>query len=173
MPQVLTCSYPRSQVTAGSLDGSPRSHTRYMRSLYKVSTQTTQDPGDRWTVLRPPGHHMASWPLGSLGCGSQPGLRRLSLPVAISISLCVSLRVYLSFSALPASVSLLHCLLFTYLFMAALNLHCCEQGLLSSCGEWASHCGGISRAQGVQELQHTGLVAPSTKDRTCVLCIGR
>lgn len=45
-PQVLTCSYPRSQVTAGGLDGCPRSHTGYMGSLYKVSTQATQDPGD-------------------------------------------------------------------------------------------------------------------------------
>ena len=41
---------------------------------------------------------------------------------------------------------------FTYLFLATLGLHCCtqafsscgQQGLLSSCREWASHCGGFS-----------------------------
>ena len=142
MPKVLTGLYCRSQVITGGLDGSLRSHMGYMGSLYKVSTQTTQDPGDTGTVMRPLGHHMAAWPLGSLGCGSQSGLRRLSLPVTISTSLGVSLMVYHSSSALPASVSLLLCLLFTYLFMAALSLHCCEQGLLSSCSERASHCGG-------------------------------
>ena len=42
---------------------------------------------------------------------------------------------------------------FTYLFLATPGLHCCtqafsscgQQGLLSSCREWASHCGGVSR----------------------------
>ena len=39
-----------------------------------------------------------------------------------------------------------------YLFLVTLGLHCCkgtfsscsEWGLLSSCGAWASHCGGFS-----------------------------
>ena len=51
--------------------------------------------------------------------------------------------------------------LFIYLFLAVLGRHCCERafpscgelGLLSSCGAWASHCGGFSgcraQAQGV------------------------
>ena len=38
------------------------------------------------------------------------------------------------------------------MFLAVLGLHCCvwafpsccEQGLLSSCGAWVSHCGGFS-----------------------------
>ena len=31
-----------------------------------------------------------------------------------------------------------------YLFMAALNLHCCELGQLSSCSARAAHCAGFS-----------------------------
>ena len=60
-----------------------------------------------------------------------------------------------------------------YLCLAALGLHCCtrafssynEQGLLSSCGAWASHCGGFfcfrAQALGVwaQWLWCAGLVA--------------
>ena len=42
-----------------------------------------------------------------------------------------------------------------YLFLVALGLGCCaqafsscgEQGLLSSCGAWASHCGGFLVAE--------------------------
>ena len=88
-----------------------------------------------------------------------------------------------------------------YLFLAVLGLHCCwwafsscsEQGLRSSCGARASHCGGFScfRAQALgpvgsvvakHRLSSCGnrsLVAPwpvgssQTRDQTRVSCIGR
>ena len=50
-------------------------------------------------------------------------------------------------------VFLLHIyILFIYLFLAALSLHCCtqafsscsERGLTLCCSVWASHCGGFS-----------------------------
>ena len=51
------------------------------------------------------------------------------------------------------------------LFLAPLGLHCharalascCERGLLSSCGAWASHCGGFSCCR-ASALGHTGSV---------------
>ena len=56
-----------------------------------------------------------------------------------------------------------------YLFLATLVLRCCwkawafssccKQGLLCSCGVWASHCDGFScwlRRSGVVALQHVG-----------------
>ena len=55
------------------------------------------------------------------------------------------------------------------LFLAALSLRCCawafsncgEQGLLSSCGVGASHCGGLSRCKArAQYSWHTGVGAP-------------
>ena len=81
---------------------------------------------------------------------------------------------------------------FIYLFLAALGLHCCTQAF-SSCGERrllvavrrlllavaslvAEH---ELQARGLQQLWHTGLVAPQhvgsswTRDRNCVPCIGR
>ena len=62
---------------------------------------------------------------------------------------------------------------------------CGEQGLLSSCGVWASHCGDFilqstgSRGCRLQYLWHVDLVAPQhvesywTWDWTRVPCIGR
>ena len=92
-----------------------------------------------------------------------------------------------------------------YLFMTVLDLHCCEdffstcseQGLLSRCGAYGSHCHSFSpcehKLQGsqaqqlplpdsrawAQYLRHRSLVAPGyvassrIKDQTCVSCIGR
>ena len=84
-------------------------------------------------------------------------------------------------------------MLFVCLCSAALSLCCCtrafsgfgEQGLLSSCGEWAAHrgaplvAGHRLRVRGLQGLWHVGSVAlwhvesSHTKDQTCVPCIGR
>ena len=67
---------------------------------------------------------------------------------------------------------------FTYLFLAALGLHCCtsfcfvlfcfvlfssysKQGLLSSCSAWASHYGGFSCC-GAQALECMGFRSYST-----------
>ena len=85
-------------------------------------------------------------------------------------------------------------LTFIYLFLATVGLccytwafsSCSKQGLLSSCGARASHCGGFSCC-GAQALGHvgsvvvgcTGLVAlwhvkfSQTRGRTHVPCIGR
>ena len=50
-----------------------------------------------------------------------------------------------------------------YLLLIALGLCCCAQAL-SSCGSWASHCGGFSpcgvQALGLQGFSSCGLVAP-------------
>ena len=77
---------------------------------------------------------------------------------------------------------------FICFFLAPLGLCCCvrvfsscgEQGLPSSCGVPASHCGGFSCCGArPQWLWPMGLVAPQhvecsqTRDRTCVFCIGR
>ena len=72
--------------------------------------------------------------------------------------------------------------LFIYLCLTALGLCCCVQAL-SSCGPWASHCGGFSRcgaqALGLEGFRSCGLVAPvhvdpsQTRDWTCVPCIVR
>ena len=84
---------------------------------------------------------------------------------------------------------------FTYLysFLAILSLCCCTQvfpgsgkrGLLSSCGEWASHrrgffcCWAWAPGTWAQLLWHMGLVAgwhvesSRTRGRTRVPCIGR
>ena len=53
---------------------------------------------------------------------------------------------------------------FIYLLcLTALGLCCCVQSL-SSCGPWASHCGGFSRcgiqALGLEGFSSCGLVAP-------------
>ena len=80
--------------------------------------------------------------------------------------------------------------IYIYLLLAVLCLCCCEWGLLSSCGVWASHSCGFSccrvwalRRMGsvvvVPGLQNTGLVAlwnvgsSQKRERTCVSCIGR
>ena len=54
-----------------------------------------------------------------------------------------------------------------------------ELGLLSSCGVWVSHAGGVSCC-GEQALGARASVAAlwhvetsQTRDQTCVLCIGR
>ena len=81
-----------------------------------------------------------------------------------------------------------------YLFLTLLTLHCSTQafstcgeqgGLLSTCSAQPSHCDGFSccaaQALGhrLQQLWHTGLVAPQhvgssqTRDQTCVPCTGR
>ena len=45
---------------------------------------------------------------------------------------------------------------------------CGERGLLSSCGVWASHCGGLSlqsmgsRVHGLHYLQHVGSVVAAS-----------
>ena len=81
---------------------------------------------------------------------------------------------------------------FIYLFLAVLGLAFCawvffsfgEQGLLSSCSAWASHCSGFS-CHGAQALEHrlssSGKWAVSprymgsswTRDQTYVPCTGR
>ena len=60
--------------------------------------------------------------------------------------------------------SLVFCKMFFLitLFLAVRGLHCCvrafstggEQGLLSSCNAWASHCGGFS-CSGARALRYT------------------
>ena len=44
---------------------------------------------------------------------------------------------------------------FIYLFKVVLGLHCCKQGLLSSCSAQASHHTGFS-CFGAHTLRHTG-----------------
>ena len=80
--------------------------------------------------------------------------------------------------------------IYIYLLLAVLCRCCCEWGLLSSCGVWASHSCGFSccrvwalRRMGsvvaVPGLYNTGLVAlwnvgsSQKRERTCVSCIGR
>ena len=105
--------------------------------------------------------------------------------------------------ALLMPVSDLHCglrlffffcnFIYLYLFLAILSLCCCtqvfpgsgKQGLLSSCGEWASHrrgffcCWAWAPGTWAQLLWHMGLVAgwhmesSWTRGRTRVPCIGR
>ena len=68
-----------------------------------------------------------------------------------------------------------------YLFVAALGLCSCTglalvavEGGHSSCGAWASHCGGFSCrtwALGLVAPLHVG--SSRTEDRTCVPCTGR
>ena len=62
---------------------------------------------------------------------------------------------------------------------------CSEQGLLSGCSVWVSHCGGFSCCSTwalggrAQWLGHMGLVAQQyvgssgTRNQTCVPCVGR
>ena len=59
--------------------------------------------------------------------------------------------------------------IFIYLFLAVLGLRCCsgfslvvERRLLSSCGEWASRCGGFSC--GAQSPGHTGFSSGGSWD---------
>ena len=107
------------------------------------------------------------------------------VPVMVS-GICDN-RVFITYQALE-----IQSYLFFY-FLAALGLHCStrafsscsEQGLLSSCGVRASHCGGFSccRAQalghicfsscskGSVALLHVG--SSQTRDWTCAPCIGK
>ena len=66
---------------------------------------------------------------------------------------------------------------FQNLFFVVLDLHWCmgfslvvaSGGLFSSCGVWASHCGGLSlqsmgsRVRGLHYLQHVGSVVAASR----------
>ena len=72
-------------------------------------------------------------------------------------------NVFAHLIGLLYSVNITMFILFIYLFLAALGLHCCgragfflvvQAGATLRCGAWASHCGGFSccraRALGVR-----------------------